>query len=190
MTSDPQCLFDNVPQDEHAFKRWLSHNASDVLQAIGVTEGQTLLDYGCNQGVFAIPAARLVGETGKVYGVDVNAEALTELRQAASEIKEPVNVETVLIEDKQNPLRWLTEQVDVILLYDVLQVIDDQRALLHDLHKALKADGLLSMFPMHVGVEPMIVLAEQEDLFTLRDRHAMLLNFEPMKRTHRPKEAS
>ncbi len=183
MTSDPKSLFDNLPQNEHAFKRWLSRNAPDVLRAIGVSEGQTVLDYGCNRGVFAIPAAQIVGERGKVYAVDINAKALARLRRAASKIKDPVNIETVLIENKQDPLAWLTEQVDVILLYDVLQVIDDQRALLHDLHTAIKADGFLSMFPMHVGVEPMIALAEQEDLFALRDRHAMLLNFAPIQRT-------
>jgi hypothetical protein len=87
----------------------------------------------------------------------------------------------VLIEDKRHPLAWLTEQVDVILLYDVLQVIDDQRALLHDLHAALKADGCLSVFPMHVGVEPVIALAKQEGLFTLKDRYTMLLNFAPIQ---------
>jgi ubiquinone/menaquinone biosynthesis C-methylase UbiE len=183
MTSDPKLLFNDLPRNEHRFKRWLSRNASDVLQAIGIVEGQTLLDYGCNRGVFAIPAARIVGETGKVYAVDVNAKALAKLRRAASKIEEPVNIETVLIEDKQNPLAWLTERVDAILLYDVLQVIDDKRALLHNLHTALKADGILSMFPMHVGVEPMIALAEQENLFALRDHHAMLLNFVPIQRT-------
>ncbi len=182
MTSDPKLLFNDLPQNEQGFKRWLSRNAADVLQAIGIIEGQTVLDYGCNRGVFAIPAARLVGEAGKVYGVDVNAKALAKLHRAASKIKEPINIETVLIEDKQNPLAWLTEQVDVILLYDVLQVINDQRALLHDLHIALKADGCLSVFPMHVGVEPVIALAEQEGLFTLKDRYTMLLNFAPIQR--------
>jgi ubiquinone/menaquinone biosynthesis C-methylase UbiE len=186
MISDPKWLLDNLPQDERAFKRWLSRNASDVLQAIGVARGQTILDYGCNRGVFTIPAAQLVGETGKVYAVDINAEVLAELRQALSEVKGPVNIETVLIEDQQEPLTWLTDQVDVILLYDVLQAIDDKRALLSALHKALRVDGFLSMFPMHVGVEQALTLATQDGLFTLRDCHTMLLNF---KRTDRPKEA-
>jgi FkbM family methyltransferase len=46
--------------------------------------GSTFIDVGCGYGFFALPAARLVGEKGRVYGLDVDAEAIEKLREAAT----------------------------------------------------------------------------------------------------------
>jgi ubiquinone/menaquinone biosynthesis C-methylase UbiE len=154
----------------------MHHHPDTVLEAAGVTEGITVLDYGCNRGVFTLPAAERIGPRGKVYAVDVNAKALRHLRCKAAPSSLDT-IETVLIEDTTHPLDWLSEPVDVALLYDVLQVIEDKPALLRSLHRALKAGGWLSVFPMHVGVDRIITLAEETSLFTLQNRYGMLLNF-------------
>ena len=41
------------------------------------------MDIGCGDGFFAIPAARLVGERGRVYALDVDSEAVDRLRRRA-----------------------------------------------------------------------------------------------------------
>ena len=41
---------------------------------IGLKSGLIFMDIGCGGGFFALPAARVVGESGKVYGIDTNAE--------------------------------------------------------------------------------------------------------------------
>ena len=45
--------------------------------------GYTFIDVGCGNGFFALPAARLVGEKGKVYGLDANAEAIGMFKKTA-----------------------------------------------------------------------------------------------------------
>jgi len=45
--------------------------------------GFTFIDVGCGNGFFALPAARLVGENGKVCGLDINAEAIGMLTKTA-----------------------------------------------------------------------------------------------------------
>jgi ubiquinone/menaquinone biosynthesis C-methylase UbiE len=45
--------------------------------------GFTFIDVGCGNGFFALPAARLVGDKGKVYGIDANAEAIGMLKKTA-----------------------------------------------------------------------------------------------------------
>jgi ubiquinone/menaquinone biosynthesis C-methylase UbiE len=167
---------ETLPEHEHAFKRWMHHHPDTVLQAAGVTEGVTVLDYGCNRGVFTLPAAERVGSRGKIYAADVNAQALRQLRRKAAPSSLDT-IETVLIEDTTHPLDWLAEPVDVALLYDVLQVIEDKPALLRSLHRVLKAGGCLSVFPMHVGVDRILALTEDTALFTLQSRYGMLLNF-------------
>jgi len=41
--------------------------------------GLTFMDLGCGPGFFALPAARMVGKSGKVYGVDINPGSIQEL---------------------------------------------------------------------------------------------------------------
>jgi len=41
------------------------------------------VDIGCGRGFFTLPAARIVGKGGKVYGVDIDDEILAELRVKA-----------------------------------------------------------------------------------------------------------
>lgn len=164
------------PEGEGPFREWLNTNASEVLRATGIRAGHAVLDYGCNRGRFTIPAARIVGPGGRVYALDTNREALDCLRKSAG-TEALVSIETVLVSDKREPIPALSRKVDVVLLYDVLQVIDDKVSLLGKLHAVLKDDGVLSVFPMHVGVQEMLRLAQQSGVFVLSDRYGMLLNF-------------
>jgi ubiquinone/menaquinone biosynthesis C-methylase UbiE len=67
--------------DESDRRRW--QNPEAILTDIGLKPGFTFIDVGCGNGFFTLPAARLVGEKGKVYGIDVNAEAIEMLKKKA-----------------------------------------------------------------------------------------------------------
>ena len=41
--------------------------AMELLKAVGIKKGQTVLDFGCGEGNYTIPAAKLVKNEGKVY---------------------------------------------------------------------------------------------------------------------------
>ncbi|GAI38240.1 unnamed protein product, partial [marine sediment metagenome] len=69
------------------------------------------------------------------------------------------------------------ESVDVVLLYDVMQMIEDKPALLRELDRVLRPDGTLSIFPMHVGIDKMLEITNDLKLFYLANRFEMLLNF-------------
>ncbi|WP_424357008.1 class I SAM-dependent methyltransferase [Methanocella sp. MCL-LM] len=56
-----------------------------ILPKIGLKPGMTLVDVGCGQGFFALPAARIAGPEGRVYGIDIDAEALDLLSLKASD---------------------------------------------------------------------------------------------------------
>jgi ubiquinone/menaquinone biosynthesis C-methylase UbiE len=67
---------------EETFRRqW--QDAGAILAVIGLKPGATFIDVGCGEGFFALPAARLVGAEGTVYGLDANPEAIAHLRQRA-----------------------------------------------------------------------------------------------------------
>jgi 2-polyprenyl-3-methyl-5-hydroxy-6-metoxy-1,4-benzoquinol methylase len=56
-----------------------------ILPKIGLKPGMTLVDVGCGQGFFAMPAARIAGPKGCVYGIDIDKEALDLLGLKASD---------------------------------------------------------------------------------------------------------
>lgn len=68
--------------DEKARRKW--QNPEAILTDIGLGPGFTFMDIGCGQGFFALPAAKLVGEQGIVYGVDINGEYIARLKEKAA----------------------------------------------------------------------------------------------------------
>jgi len=59
-------------------------NPEAILTSIGLKAGMTFVDAGCGGGYFALPAARIIGKTGKLYGFDTNTEAIEALRGLAT----------------------------------------------------------------------------------------------------------
>lgn len=58
-------------------------NPSKVLARIGIKERQTVLDFGCGPGSYTIPAARIVGEKGRVYALDIHPLAIKTVEKKA-----------------------------------------------------------------------------------------------------------
>jgi SAM-dependent methyltransferase len=157
---------------EMEFREWLRDNADEVLNKVGVREGQTLVDYGCGPGIFSIAAAKIVGRQGKVYAMDIRPRALTRLKEIAMEDGLP-NLKTMLI-DKSTVSVALSDGIaDVVLLYDVLQEIQDKPRLMAELYRILKPSGVLSVFPMHLGTGKLLDLVDAVGLFQLRDRYGV-----------------
>ena len=154
---------------EMEFREWLRDNKYEVLRRTGVRQKQTVLDFGCGSGVFSIASASVVGNRGKVYALDMRPAALERLKEEANR-KGLANIETILFDNSKVSTLLGSESVDVILLYDVLQEISDQRLLLKELHRVLKQDGVLSVFPMHLGTDMLLNIMSDLGLFCFRDR--------------------
>ncbi|MBA7571134.1 hypothetical protein ES708_12892 [subsurface metagenome] len=119
--------------------------------------------------MFSIASASVVGNRGKVYALDMRPAALERLKEEANR-KGLANIETILFDNSKVSTLLGSESVDVILLYDVLQEISDQRLLLKELHRVLKQDGVLSVFPMHLGTDMLLNIMNDLGLFCFRDR--------------------
>ena len=144
------------------------------LEKVGIKEGQTLLDFGCGSESYVIPAARMVGENGRVNALDIHPLAISAVEKKAN--KEGLTNIATILSDRDTGLP--DESIDVVLLYDVIRSIKDKRALLKELHRVMKANGLLSILAEHIKVEDVLEIAEKDGLFSLRDQHGKLLNFE------------
>jgi len=154
---------------------WLKEHADDCLAAIGVRPGQRVLDFGCANGSYTLPAAKIVGKQGKVYAIEKSAEALETLRRLA-DAQGFAHIDTINTHGGVRiPLE--DESVDLVLLHDVLHLIGweenrgqttrrstatDRRSLLEEMYRVMKWDGLLSVFSPHLVTHTDI--ASEDDL--------------------------
>jgi len=134
-------------------RKWLQKKVETFLRRVGLTEGQTVLDFGCNEGNYTIPAARIVGEGGKVYALDKNKDSLEKLIREV-EKKRLRNIKPLYVQEAQKlPLRSCC--VDAVLLYDTLHggyfpEPAQRSTVLQRIHRVLKPQGLLSYYPTHL----------------------------------------
>ncbi|MFB0502652.1 MAG: class I SAM-dependent methyltransferase [Candidatus Bathyarchaeia archaeon] len=146
------------------FKRWLDKNASQVSSAVGVEEGKVVLDLGCGSGTYTIPAAKLVGDDGRVYALDVSRKALDRMEEKADRegLKNIVRIDA----SAGDNIPLDNETVDVMLLIDVLQEINDRYALFGEAYRILRQGGVVIVYPMHIQAEEVERLATSKGLDT------------------------
>src|SRR5438105_10411194 len=62
-------IFDNAGRAERL-------QINSVMDTLGIVPGKSVADIGAGSGFFTVLAARRVGDTGMVYAVDINPEAI------------------------------------------------------------------------------------------------------------------
>ncbi|OLE12385.1 MAG: methyltransferase type 11 [Acidobacteria bacterium 13_1_20CM_4_56_7] len=124
-------IFDNAGRAERL-------QINSVMDTLGIVPGKSVADIGAGSGFFTVLAARRVGDTGMVYAVDINPEAIQHI-DARLKKEDLHNVKTILGKPN-NPL--LPAPVDAVLLlktyHEVAQPIVLFRNLRHSLAKDAK----------------------------------------------------
>jgi tRNA A58 N-methylase Trm61 len=155
---------------EMEFREWLTDHALEVLAHVGVSEAKTVLDYGSGPGTFTIPCARIVGRKGRVYAFEARASLLEQVKEKAREAALS-NTIAVLSDSSKLRIALPDKSIDVILVYDVMHEIKDQRELLQELRRILKDHGVLSVFPMHMGTDKFMDVMREYGQFCLENRY-------------------
>jgi len=137
-------------------KMVLKSQVSEILERVGISRGQIVLDFGCGSGTYTIPTARIVGERGRVYALDKNKRLLDELMQKA-ELAGLANIKRM---DTSGELRinLPDESVDVVLLLDIFHSYyfpqaHDRRRLLSEIYRIMKPSAFISVWPKHMESE-------------------------------------
>ncbi len=124
--------------EEPERRKW--QNPEEILAAIGLKSGLTFVDVGCGYGFFTIPAAKLAGPKGKVYGIDVDSEAIKRVRQRAS----AEALENVILQVGEAEETVVCNScADVIFFSLVLHDFDDPLAVPFNARKMIKSSGEL-----------------------------------------------
>jgi arsenite methyltransferase len=132
--SDPKAYIaalDDPARDEY-------QKPSEVMAALGLKGGERIADIGAGSGYFTMRFARHVGDTGRVYAIDVSPDMILHLNRQVRAAGVD-NVRTLLV-PADDPL-LADASVDVVFICNTWHHVANHPAYLKKLGDALKPGG-------------------------------------------------
>jgi len=122
-------IFDSPGRDERL-------QINRVMDILGITPGKAVADIGAGSGWFTVRAAKRVGDSGTVYAVDINPEAIQYIDSRIR--KENLHNVKPILGKPDDPL--LPAAVDAVLLLKTYHEVAHPIQLLRNLRASL-AEG-------------------------------------------------
>jgi ubiquinone/menaquinone biosynthesis C-methylase UbiE len=136
---------------------------SNIVKEVGIKEGFHVLDYGCGPGSYVKAVSEIVGESGRVYALDIHPLAVKSVKRIVEKYN-LTNVGTILSDCKTG---LADESTDVVLLYDTFHDLANQKEVLEELTRVLKPDGILSFNDHHMKEQEIVQRITNDGLFKL-----------------------
>lgn len=140
----PDAVLEGIPEEAIASLAGTGNPFS--LGPVG--EGERVVDCGSGAGIDSIVAARLVGATGAVIGVDMTVAMLRKARSAATAAG------VVNVEFREGYLEALPVDdgwADLVISNGVLNLVPDKAAALAEMHRVLRPGGRLQIADIVLG---------------------------------------
>ncbi len=138
--------------------RVLFHDPETLLSPY-IKPGDTVIDIGPGMGYFTIPLARLVGPTGHVTAIDVQAKMLSALARRAEKRGVSERITPYLAEPDSlgnHP------KADFILAFYMVHEVRDKEKFISEIYNLLKPGGLFLL------VEPIVHVSKKSFLQTMQ----------------------
>ena len=120
-----------------------------MMAELGLSAGNSAIDFGCGKGRYTIPLAQTLGHGGHVIAIDCEADELDQLQTRASTFPALATIE--LLQTSDLSLASIPDNsVDTVLVFDVLQYVNDWPRLFTAVHRVLKTSGSLHIYPAAV----------------------------------------
>ena len=116
-----------------------------ILEHATITEGETVLDVGCGDGLIAFGALDRVGEEGLVIFSDISQDLLDHCRSLTQQLQ--VFERCRFVRASADELAAIaTGSVDVVTTRSVLIYVQAKQQALHEFYRVLRLGGRLSIF--------------------------------------------
>lgn len=141
---EPSQLFglDYSTQDGYFKNADLSLGCGIPTEYAAISSGDTVVDLGCGAGNDVFIVRRIVGESGKVIGIDMTQEMIDRAEENKNKLGYN-NVEFKLGEIENTPLA--ENSADVVVSNCVLNLVPDKEKAFKEIHRILKEGGHFSV---------------------------------------------
>ena len=119
-------------------RRWFQD--PDKILSPYISEGMTVLDIGPGMGFFTIPAAQMVGDSGRVIAVDLQEKMLKSLEKRAEKAGVSRRIVAKLCEPDS---LGVSDPIDLCLAINVVHEVPDAGSLFSQISAILKPTGKL-----------------------------------------------
>jgi len=117
-------------------------NPLGILKKIDLKKGTRVADFGCGAGAWAIPAGKIVGNSGKIYALDI-LEYMLEITANKAQKENLKNIETIKA-DIERPLdenKIKPHSCDLVIISNILFQVGNKEKILENAQKLIKKDG-------------------------------------------------
>ena len=153
--------------------RYRYFGPAKTLRGAGPLQGRRVLEIGCGTGFFTLPAAELIGGEGELVAIDVLQESVDHVSQRVSD-SGLENVRVHLASALDTGLE--SGSFDTVLLFGVIPApMLPLEALLSEVHRLLREDGTLAVWPWVPIWLPDAVV--RSGLFAYTGRHGGVSRF-------------
>jgi ubiquinone/menaquinone biosynthesis C-methylase UbiE len=151
----------------------LVRNPDKLLKAAGLKEGHKALEVGCGPGFFTIPAAKIVGDAGHVYAVDINPRAVDRVtKKTKREALTNVTASCINASDTGLP----GGSIDLAFVFGLRSVAGGLENVLSELHRVVRPGGTLS-FEKTRGSEKELIEEVERGGFSLAEKRGRIFLF-------------
>lgn len=119
-------------------------NPNKIIEEINlIKEGMKIADFGCGHGYFAIPLAKKIGDTGKIYAFDILPEALEGIH-SRMKLEGIENIETKRVNlEKEEATGLIDNFCDIVFIANLLFQTEKDELIIKEAKRILKKNGYL-----------------------------------------------
>ena len=120
---------------------------AQVVDALALEQGMAIADLGAGSGYFTRRFVEVVGDTGKVYVIDIEPEALKHVEESLVHMHRPFEAEFILARP-DNP-KIPIESVDLIFICNTYHHLEDRPNYFLNVKSSLKPGGRIAIIDFY-----------------------------------------